>query len=269
MKMKISKKILRISLWSLSAAGLIISLGFAGKKHMEMASKGLKIRIADNTGNYFIEPRDVAETLSSRGRKVKGLPMHDINISLLEKIVYTIPFVEKAEVYSTIDGYVNIDVWQRDPVIRIINHDNEHFYIDNKGEFMPVSSKFSRPVVVASGFIFDNFAQKSLQYAVPFTQDTLRKPVLVQLNEIALFLRKNDFWDAQVEQIYVNDKSEMELIPRIGDHRILLGSTENLEEKMNNLFIFYSEGLNKAGWEKYSLINLKYANQVVCTKRPD
>src|SRR5688500_8306146 len=123
MMMKISKKILRISLWSLSASGLIVSLGFAGKKHMEMPSKGLKIRITDNSGNYFIEPHDVAETLSSRGRKVKGLTMHDINISLLEKIVYTIPVVEKAEVYSTIDGYVNIDVWQRDPVIRIINHD--------------------------------------------------------------------------------------------------------------------------------------------------
>jgi hypothetical protein len=32
--------------------------------------------------------------------------------------------------------------------------------------------------------------------------------------------------------------------------------------------MFYTEGLNKTdGWNKYSIINIKYKNQVVCTKK--
>jgi cell division protein FtsQ len=32
------------------------------------------------------------------------------------------------------------------------------------------------------------------------------------------------------------------------------------------LMTFYKEGLNKVGWNAYLTINLKYKNQIVCTK---
>ena len=44
--------------------------------------------------------------------------------------------------------------------------------------------------------------------------------------------------------------------------------TEAYEEKFEKLKMFYTEGLNKTdGWNKYSTINIKYKNQVVCTKK--
>ena len=267
--MKINKKAISITLWAIGAAGLIISLGFTGHEQEQQICKGLRIKVADQTGHYFIEPQDILNVLNSKGGKIKGSHMKDINTGLLEKIVYSNPFIGKAEVYSTIDGYVNIDVWQRDPVLRIVNHVNEHFYVDDQGVFMPVTDKYSCQVIVASGNIYDDYAEHSLAYSVPFIKDSTTKPVLIQLNEIALFLKQNEFWDAQIEQIYVNNQSEIELIPRIGDHKILIGSTEGFEEKMENLFIFYQEGLKKAGWEKYSHINLKYRDQVICSKNPD
>jgi cell division protein FtsQ len=265
--MKINKKILNTGAWSLAVLVLIVSLGFAGKEQSSRKCLGIRIRVADQTGNLFIEPKDIMEVLNTRGTKVKGSQMEDINIPLLEKIVYSNPFVEKAEVYSTIDGYVNIDAWQRNPAFRVVNIDNEHFYVDEKGAFMPVTDKYTSPVIVASGFIFDDYAEKNLNYAVPNTRDSLAKPVLVQINEIANFIRSNEFWDAQIEQIYVNEKYEIELVPRVGNHTILLGNSENLEEKMENLMIFYKEATNKTGWEKYSMINLKFKDQVVGTIR--
>lgn len=267
--MKINKKAISIALWSMGALGLVVSLGFTDREQEQQLCKGLRIRIADQTGHYFIEPGDVLDVLNTKGGKIKGSPMKDINTGLLEKIVYSNPFIGKAEVYSTIDGYVNIDVWQRDPVLRIVNHENEHFYVDDQGVFMPVTDKYSCQVIVASGNIYDDYAEHSLVYSVPFIKDTMAKPMLLQLNEIALFLKQNEFWDAQIEQIYVNEQSEIELIPRIGDHNILIGSSEGLQGKMDNLFLFYQEGINKAGWEKYSKINLKYKDQVICSKNPD
>lgn len=264
--MKLNKNIAGIVLWSLAAILVVVSLGFSSKEQGMMPCKGLRINIADETGNFFIEPAGIRELLNTRGEKIKGLPMRDINMALLEKIVYTNPYVSKAEVYSSIDGYVTIDIWQRDPIMRIINNDNEHFYIDDQGVFMPVSDQFTKPVVVASGFIFDGYNQKALRFASAHPTDTAALPLLVQTNEVARYLCEFPFWDAQVEQIYVNLDNEIELIPRIGDHRILLGNTDNLDEKMNNLFIFYTEAMKKAGWDEYSVINLKYKGQVVCSR---
>jgi cell division protein FtsQ len=67
--------------------------------------------------------------------------------------------------------------------------------------------------------------------------------------------------------MYVNTDSEIELIPRVGDHTILIGNTNNLEEKMQNLFVFYTQAMKKAGWNEYEMINLKYRGQVVCSKK--
>jgi cell division protein FtsQ len=39
-------------------------------------------------------------------------------------------------------------------------------------------------------------------------------------------------------------------------------------EKFEKLHTFYLQGLNTTGsWNKYSVINLKFKNQIVCTKK--
>jgi cell division protein FtsQ len=48
----------------------------------------------------------------------------------------------------------------------------------------------------------------------------------------------------------------------------VFGEAKDFEEKFEKLKTFYTEGLNKTdGWNKYSTINIKYKNQVVCTKK--
>ena len=70
-----------------------------------------------------------------------------------------------------------------------------------------------------------------------------------------------------MEQIFVHPDNEVELIPRVGNHRIMLGTFEGFEEKLDKLQLFYEQAIPKVGWEKYSIINLKYKNQIVCTKK--
>ena len=81
-----------------------------------------------------------------------------------------------------------------------------------------------------------------------------------------MYITHDKFLKAQIGQIYVNEFNEFELIPRIGSHVILLGKAEDLDDKFRRLYAFYRFGLNKIGWNKYSVINIKYKNQVVCSK---
>lgn len=89
---------------------------------------------------------------------------------------------------------------------------------------------------------------------------------MTDLYKFALFLQENEFWNDQIEQIYVYPDNDIELIPRVGNHRIMLGTLDEFEEKLANLKLFYEQAIPKVGWEKYSMINLKYKNQIVCTK---
>jgi cell division protein FtsQ len=267
MKLDLSK-VKNTVMWVTLILVFIASISYAKSKQAEMLCKEVIINIDDESGNYFVENDDIKELLNNKGKKLSGFELNNINISLLETLIENNPYVENAEVYSTIDGTLYISIQQREPVIRIITTKDDQYYIDKEGRFMPLSEKFTARVPVASGNLFTAFGDLSIP-VIERTCDSLgiKKPVVCDVYKIARELMQDEFWDAQLEQIYVNSDNEVELIPRVGNHRILIGNSDNLKEKLDNLMVFYTKGLNNIGWEKYSTINMKYKGQVVCTLR--
>ena len=75
-----------------------------------------------------------------------------------------------------------------------------------------------------------------------------------------------DFLASQIIQLYLNQNKEFELIPRVGNHVILFGDLDGMESKFEKLMLFYQKGVKQIGWNRYTLINLKYKNQLVCVK---
>jgi len=45
--------------------------------------------------------------------------------------------------------------------------------------------------------------------------------------------------------------------------------TQFVDHKLTRLMKFYRYGLPKAGWNKYSYVNLEFDNQIVCKRRHD
>lgn len=83
-------------------------------------------------------------------------------------------------------------------------------------------------------------------------------------------IQSDDFWRSQIVQIVAHSASDgspdLELIPRAGGHTVLFGGTDDATEKLDKLMVFYRKGLQNIGWERYGAINVKYKEQVVCTK---
>ncbi|MBS1764139.1 MAG: hypothetical protein JSS90_04125 [Bacteroidetes bacterium] len=274
MKINLNKKtkyILTVSGYVAMAGVVLALMSFANRRSEKLTCEGVIINIQDENIKGFVDRSEVMEMLMSKGKKIIGAPLVDINTNVLEKIMDSNPYVFKSEVYSTIDGWVHVDIKQRSPILRIINSKEESFYIDDRGKFMPLAEKYSEPVIVATGNLTDTYVQQQL---APFDEemtlenDSLQKlPVLTQVFLLAEKLKSDSSWDAMFEQIYVNENKEIELIPRLGNQIILLGDVTNLNEKLEKLDNLYKHGLSSTGWEQYELINLKYKNQVVCKKR--
>jgi cell division protein FtsQ len=149
----------------------------------------------------------------------------------------------------------------------VFNVYDESYYLDKDGNVMPTSDNYTARVPVASGFIMDKQFKMQRFKVAEMTDSMNQRSSLDELFKLATFIRNDEFWKAQIQQIRVEPNGELTLIPTVGDHHILLGGTDKMEQKFKKLLLFYRKGLNKTGWDQYSHINLKYKDQVICTKK--
>lgn len=254
------KRILHIAAWIFLFSGIVALLGFADKKQEEQVCQKLSIYIDKKNDHYFIEESDIKYFLREKGDTLVGTLLKDINIGLLENLLKNNPYIENAEVYSTIDGEVKIDVTQRNPVVRIFNSLNESYYLDEHGKSMPLCTKYTARVLVANGAISEKTGILTEEYKDTDINNTIK----LEIFKLSEFIRNNEFWNACIEQIFISSDSQIELIPRIGNHRIIFGNTNNMEDKFNKLFLFYKNRTDFAGWKDYTEVNVSYNNQIVC-----
>jgi cell division protein FtsQ len=268
--MKKFKKILIISFWCLFVTGLIISLGFVNKEQDSLLCRGLDIHVNQDDDLYFIDKIDIAQILKDRGDSIIGQPKSTVNITDIEKTLNSHPAISNTEVSMSIDGIVKVDVKQRNPIIRIINPNGDSYYLDDEGKLMPLSDKYTMKVPIVNGKINEPYSTNYMHSIEQIGKDSALKASskLDELFAMAKYIHADEFWKSQIHQIYVNDNDDMEIVPMVGNQRIIFGDTTAMEEKFKKLLTFYQQGLNTTGWwDKYSTINLKFKNQIVCTKK--
>lgn len=266
--MKKLKQILVIGLWLGLLTGLLFSMGFVNQTQNALKFKSLEVRVNQDDDLYFLDNNDIVQMLYNRGDSIVGRTKAKINVPEIERVINSHEDVANAEVCATIDGKLKIRVTQRKPIIRIINKLDDSYYIDDEGKLMLLSDKYTANVLLANGTIYESFAR---HYTRPVT-DTIKgksiTPMLCKLFIMAKYIHASKFWNSQIQQIYVNNNKELELVPMVGDQKIIFGDTTDMAEKFEKLHTFYLQGLNTTGsWNKYSVINLKFKNQIVCTKK--
>lgn len=81
-------------------------------------------------------------------------------------------------------------------------------------------------------------------------------------------ISNNDFWQAEIVQIVLTENSRgrisIELVPRSGNHQIIFGELCNEADKLERLHDFYDSVLGSVGWQRYSTIDVSYADRVIC-----
>ncbi|MFZ4400394.1 MAG: cell division protein FtsQ/DivIB [Bacteroidales bacterium] len=262
------KKIIIISIWVILIVGLIAGLIFSGIFHQNRTCKAVEIDINYASADPFFTAEDINSFLIQKNDSIKGKKISEINENLIENIIKENPYIIDADVFTTMDGILKINITQRKAIVRIINKMNQQFYLDNLGVKMPINNKYPANVVIATGNInayYSLFSPSDLNQRDD-TLNLMKDSIFYGIYKVADYISKNMFLKAQIEQIYMNENSEIELIPKLGEQIIIFGNAENIEEKFNKLLIIYKEAFNKLGWDKYKLINLTYENQVVCTK---
>ncbi|MDB5228110.1 MAG: hypothetical protein JWN78_2303 [Bacteroidota bacterium] len=221
----------------------------------ETRIKKINVGIDECDGNNFITKNQVLNFIEENF-DVKNKILSGNQLGQIEKAVSVIPQVKSSNAFTDDHGNLNIKIEQRQPLCRVYNLQAESYYVDLDGTKFPVSEYYTAKVPVITGNITERC-------------DSNQKIQSIELKKVFNIIRsfnKNDLWKAMVGQYNINDKSQVELIPRFGNSTILFGDDKNCEQKIKKLDVFYFRVLKKIGWDYYKVINIMYKDQIVCLK---
>jgi len=223
---------------------IIFLYSFTSKRSLNKTLQLMPVKFVNAT-NLFVDETMVNKLLIQNGSTIENQPKSMVNLHVLETQIKAHPMVEDATVFLTIDGFLQTVVKQRTPIARIQNLGSS-YYLDKKGVKMPLS--------------------KMNTVRVPLVTGEIKKNDLKNIYFLVTKINKDAFLKKQIIGIHKNKKNEYELKTRLGDHTILIGTINGINKKFKKLIFFYKKVIKDKRILDYKIVNLKYKNQVVCTK---
>ena len=246
-----AKKIVRNVFFLLSIPIIIGAYVYAQNSSKEEFCKGLIVTI-ENPEINFVTKDDVINIIEDLGIRPEKTLINTVNCQAVEKKIESNQWVKSAELFVSSNNFINVKVQQKIPVVRIQQKDSTDYayYLDEYANPISLNKQFTPRVSVVTT---DRLA---------YTKTDLKlKSALVQL---AQFIDKDTFWNVAIAQIDINAKNQILLVPMMGTQTIILGTTDDLENKMACLFTFYQQGMNTIKWSLYDEIDLRFKGQIVC-----
>lgn len=229
----------------LIAFAMIFLYSFASKRNQNREVKDIKISFEEGQDNLFITHEMVNNLLIQNCGGAFPFQKVRVDLNTLESVLDDHEMIEKAEVFSTIDGSLSAHIIQKTPIVRYLSG-NATYYLDNKGDKMPLSENFSARVPLVAG----NFVDKN-------------KAGYIELfNEI----EKDNFLKKDITGIKILPSGSLVLTNRNYDYRIIFGNPVQIDKKLKNYKAFYQHAIKDTLIKNYKEVNLMFTEQVVCKK---
>jgi cell division protein FtsQ len=250
---RLIRNLFKITGLLIGAAGLIFLLVAAVRIRSEQVCTGVMISFKGSAAGRYVGRAEVARQMWPGGMPaLKGRPLEDLDLSLMEQRIEQDPWVRNAELFIDANGRLQVEVEEQQPLARLFNREGASFYIDESMRRIPLNSHFTPNLPVFTGL------------PVTLTGRSAGDSTwLAQVLEIALAMRVDSLWMAQIEECAYEPPKGFVMYPMAGDHRIIFGGSDRARDKFRNLFVFYAQVLSREGWSHYKSIDLRFDRQVV------
>ena len=245
-----------LGLVAIVGVGMLMSL--INKKDQVQECTALKVMVEGK--ETFIDQNDISSMIKEKFGNVVGKQLNDLPLHKIETELKRSPYVSSADVHMDMDGTMRVAVQQREVVVRIINQGGQEYYVDSKGNKIPVTLKYVPHVMVANGNIKEGY-KKSLE--------PVQSQLVKDLVRIVEETKGDELWSNQIVQLFVNDERDIEIVPRVGSQQLIIGNADSLNYKLDRLKKFYTHILPRVGADAYSKVNVKYSGQIVCERKGD
>ena len=223
---------------------VIFLFSFTSKRNENRKLKNSVVLFVGNT-EPFVKQETVNKLLIENNEGVSSIQKVNLDLNKLEKNLNAQEMIEKSDVYVSIDGVLKAVVRQKTPIARIFDNEGS-FYIDYEGNRMPLSTNFTARVPLVSGGINKNNNEDLAQ--------------LLRIIHDDPFLKKN------IIGIEIMPNGSLKMHNRNFDFQIDFGKLINMEHKFKNYKAFFQKAVLDSSLYKYKKIDLRFTEQVVCTK---
>ncbi len=234
---------LNISLFIITIL-IVLLYVFAMQQNNSRKIKKIEVNFLDNE-NTFLTHEMVNNLLKQNLTPFNDIEKDEVVLKTLESVLNKHNSIEKAEVYTNVEGVLNAVVIQKKPVARVQTN-TKQYYISNTGKTMPLSSHFTARVPL----IFTDISQNKLEKYMPL------------LN----YINDNEFLKKNITGLEIKPSGDVELTARIYNYKILVGKPQNIENKLKNYEAFYHYAIKDTLINHYKRVNIMFSNQVVCSK---
>ena len=250
------KKIFMVLLWCLlGGTGLAILIAAINAKNSSLC-QGMEIEINGGGKAMFLNKKEIVSMLENEGLKdLSNKKITSIDLLKLEGILRKNNWIRDAQLYFDNNQKLKIQIQERQPVARFFTVSGNSYLIDSGGVQMAMPEKTAFRLPVFTGYPAEKFG--------------LRKDSAMdhQIRDLAMFLNNDPFWSNQIQEVNINASKTFIMTPLIGNQMIVFGDGSDYENKFHRLFIFYKQVISQTGFEKYTGINLAYANQVIAIRK--
>jgi cell division protein FtsQ len=223
---------------------MIFLYSFSSKRNSERKINKIEIKFESNE-NMFLTHQMVNNLLIQNLGGSSRIQKDKVDLNTLENTLNHHEMIEKAEVFSTIDGFLNTRITQKTPILRVIS-DDDSYYLDKKGGRISLSTNFSARVPLVVGEI----------------SKEKRKSYLNLFNEI----NNDDFLSKNITGAQIMPSGNVVLTNRSFDFKIAFGKPINVKKKLKNYKAFFHHAIKDTLIKEYKEINLMFTQQVVCKK---
>ncbi len=254
------KKILSILAWVITAAGIVVLFIFSRAHYMDTPLKSISVQIEKTAEKGFINHDTVIQNVNHICHLMPEANISSINMKMIQQYLTKIPWVEDNASYIDLNGVLNINLKEYEPVLRVFNTNGQSVYVTDKGHVVPTSAFYTPRVLIANGqFVFDkNKLDNDSLYKASHIDEALH---------IRKAIAKDPFLESCIGQIYRNRDGEFEIVVKEIASRIMVGDTTDIDDKLLRMKIFLQQKAGDEELQNYKKLNLKYKNQIVCTKK--
>lgn len=223
---------------------MIFMYSFARIKNQER--KIQQINIAFNEDDYpFLNETMVNNLLIQNFEGSSKVKKERVDLKKLENVLNANKYVDNSEVFCSIDGILSAKVKQKKPIIRVIN-ENGSYYLDDKGDKVPLSENFTPRVPVYYGVISEN--------------------ELDELVAVFSYIDNDEMLKHNIIDIKKSQKGNIIFSVRDYDYKVIFGTEANMETKFKNYKAFLQHASKDTLIKNYKSVNLIFTQQVICAK---
>jgi cell division protein FtsQ len=228
----------------LIATALLSLYAFASQKNQNRKLKSIVVDF-EGTSQLFLKKDLVNKLLIEKVDTTSSLQKVNVALNTLENSINANKTVEFCNVFMTVDGVLNAKVKQKTPIVRVQRYGGD-FYIADDGSEMPLSKNYTERVPIVTGETKLVICQDAIDFYKKIVND--------------------DFYKKNITAIEFRENQGIVLRNRNFDYLIHFGNLTRVDDKLLNYKVFFQKTAQSNLLAQYKLIDLRFNNQVVCTK---